>query len=223
MGRHIINALVYVEVDADSPEAAYEHFADGLDEITGLRTLTVQQVEQSVKPFDLPPGAERWREVAADIRFGDDRWESVGQRAWGSYDGSWWWTDGHVCLRCDEPTPADEAVWRRIPDSAFEKAFAAKKRRKRTVAWSAPRQVHHTAAASYAITDTEPRVFLDAKYIRLGEQGSVRQWRIAGAVDPVHGLDADGRLLMIVAPMKVDAKDWEVAKRLSSPSEGDPK
>lgn len=211
MGRHCIEALIYVEVDADGPEEAYEHFADGLDEIPRLHSLEVRKVEQKVKPFDLPPGAERWRDVAADIRFGDDRWESTTQRLCGFHDGSWWWTDGHVLLRCDGHIPADENVWRRIPDEIFTKAFVLKRKRSRTIAWSSPRHVHRTVAARHSLTT--PPVYLDSKYIRLGECGGVTEWRVGNdPLVPVHGVDDDGRLVMVIAPMTCSAQDWEAAK-----------
>lgn len=205
MTRQIIKALLHVEVDASDAEEAYERFVDGLDRIEGLVDLCVNQVEQTEKPYEIPKGAERWGDVAKDIRFSDgfpaladDR------RMWGMYDGSWWWTNGHVMLRCEGAPPTDEQEWRRIPDEKMVEGLKPKTKRQVTTLGDVQKT---NGGTLFRRTKTIPPVSLSDAYCRLLEV-AVTSWLVAKKdVDPVHGLDAEGRLVAIIMPMRIKDED----------------
>lgn len=212
--RQIIKATVIVEVDASSPEEAYENFGDGLDKIDGLYDLMVTAVEQSEKPYAVPAGAERWAAAAKAIRLDDDHENrGDGKRLWGSYDGSWWWTNGHVMLRCEGSAPS-ESEWRRIPDKDFEKAIAPKVPRASAVFGDVERLKY---GAPFRRSKTAPPIAISDDYFILASTAAAAWTAPTDIKSPFCGYDAEGKLVAVVMPMKVDAKDLRNGSREPSP------
>lgn len=197
--RQVINATVRVEVDAEDETEAYERFCDGLDAIVGLVDTTVMHVEQTEKPYHVPTGAERWADAAKEIRFDESRFGD--ERRFGMYDGSWWWTDGHVMLRCEGAPPAAEAgKWRQVPDADVAKAVEGDGARVPShfepVMTESGRQLQRSV--------TVPTVAMTDAFCRLARTRAF-SWRVPeNHRSAIHGLDVEGRLVAVVMPYRLD-------------------
>lgn len=206
MQRFVIEATVHVEVDAKDAETAYEEFCDAIESIDGLVDFTVPKVNQFEKPYEVPAGAEVWGEAAKAIRFEDDfrSARSDGRRLWGRFDGSWWWTNGHVMLRCAGPGPTDAETWRQVEDEKILNAIRVTAARRPAILGDALK-LRYGSVVRRTVGET-PIAMSDA-YYRLAI-AVVRSWEAPLVdTDPFHGLDESGRLVAVVMPMRVKPED----------------
>lgn len=138
-----------------------------------------------------PKGAERWERAALNRGFGADRsWVTT-------LDGSWWWTDGRAMLRCEGEMPPDLEEKPKLRVPAVER---------RPAQWG-PVVLEAFDDGSEGLcresSDTAACVRIDPKYIGLVEEslpGCV--WMIGQWYEPIHALDAEGRLMAIVMGKK---------------------
>lgn len=203
MKRFTIAAMVHVDVEANDEETAYENFCDALDKTDGIRDLSISHVEQVEVPFTWPAGAERWENCARAIRLGDEPGVNRIPVA-GMYDGSWWWSNGHVLLRCEGAMPSDDKTWRLLKAEDVEKAVAPKKARRPT-SWS--EDVRSTASGFMhgRIATEDPNIGVQQRYHTLiNDSLGEATWLIGGAHEPMHVTDREGRLMAVVMPMKTD-------------------
>jgi hypothetical protein len=204
MKRYTIEAMVHVDIEAEDAETAYEHFGDALEEIKGCRDFSVQKVEQKEVAYFWPKGAERWAVAARNIRLGEEPYAAPVTIV-GKYDGSWWWSNGHVLLRCDgEVLSGDGPSFRVLPDGEMVKAFAMKKKR-RPSEWSAvyPTKRGYTRGR---VACEDSGIGIDQRYYALVADtlGEGHTWHIGKPFDPMHITDREGRLMAVVMPMKPD-------------------
>ncbi len=200
--RQVIEAMVYVEIDADSVEEAYEYFSDGLDDIPGLVDLTVTQVNQREKPYDVPVGAEAWGLAAKEVRFDEDHFYRFhdGRKRFGVHDGSWWWTNGHVMLRCDGEPPSDPEKWTLVENPRFEKAFVAEAKRTEATFGDEAKQ----GSLRVRRSTTTPPIGIDGDYYTLAMTRGTKWLVPKKPTAPMYRVEDDGRIVAVVMPVKLD-------------------
>jgi hypothetical protein len=106
-------------------------------------------------PYVRPSGTDRWAPVAEEIRFAE------GMHRWLDGDGCWWWTDGHIAVRCDGTPPADD-IGRKV---ANEIESVVGDHRRDRITWEGPNDDGRMVAK------TDKRVQVSADYVRLVESG----------------------------------------------------
>ncbi len=197
MSRFTIYATIAVEVSAKDDVEAFEHFVDAINvaaDERGIRDITVQHSETKETAFVVPPGAERWAIPCAAIWFSDDR-----KRA-GMWDGSWWWTDGHIALRCEGELPEGFA---RVEEAAFAGAVGDAVPRTATT-WSDDLESKDGDTFKSRRALTRPAIAAQVKFIDLVESclPGVR-WSVPdGELSAVHAYGPDDRLMALVMPVK---------------------
>lgn len=137
------------------------------------------------KTLTAPKGADRWERAALNRGFGADRsWVT-------KHDGSWWWTNGHAMLRCDGEMPTDLEEKPELRTPVIER---------RAVQWGpVVVTVHDEDPDDLHREAVEICVWASPTYLGLVEESipgctwMAGEWR-----DPIHALDADGRLMAIV-------------------------
>jgi hypothetical protein len=110
--------------------------------------------------YQRPAGTDRWGAVADEIRFAesDPRWFPD------AADGVWWWTNGHVALKCTGlPPTADES---RCLPRCLDELTAGERR---VIEWG-PRRRDDEVDVRSVLDD--PRVSVDDRYARLVELGA---------------------------------------------------
>jgi len=203
MKRFTIEALVWVDIEAEDAETAYENFYDGLERIEGTRDCSVSRVEQEEVPYTVPEGMGRWSAAMINVRLG----EEVGARSAGpvegTYDGSWWWSNGHVLLRCEGPAPTGDD-WKHLTPAELEKAIVPKAKRRPT-AWGDV-VVSESGFVHARIAAEDPHIGIQQRYHSTIEEslGPCVTWRVGKKTEPMHAFDSEGRLMAVVMPMLTD-------------------
>ena len=138
------------------------------------------------------PGAERW----GDLRWARDVGKSLAFVD--PAESGWWWSNGHIALRCDGRSPPDAAAPVGEPTVS---ALAGRARRAVVKAWGAPatggRVVTHSPVG-------RPAFCLDARYIEIVERGvmGVARWMTGNTTKDGPALAYEGdRLMALVMPV----------------------
>lgn len=205
MNRFTINAMMALDVVAEDEMTAWDVIFDALGTDANIRNAACQTAETQEVPYtSLPPsGADRWAPAAKWTRFDEDR--GTRKQVWGSQDGSWWWTDGRVMLRCEGLPPADEK-WRRLPEESFATAFEHDEPRRETL-WTYELQARGLSVRTRGRRAiASPGVAIQSCYYDLVARSVADvAWLVGASVHiPIHALDGEGRLVAVVMPMRPD-------------------
>lgn len=205
-GRYYVTGRFSVEVRAtseDEAEALVEDMAYELD----LRGVDVECLSPPAPPpgppppppppapYAVPSGVGPWGPHLEAIRLADGEDRHVGE-----WDGSWWWGNGHLLLRCPGPC---------VPENGGA--------------------VHDVGAVQGVAAEGSRAVWVDgtgddAKAYRCGNVGISRvyhalveagapgcSWWVDGRYDPILAKDAEGRTVAVVMPMSVTLADPEAS------------
>lgn len=203
MKRFILKATVSIDIKAEDEESAYGAFYDAIDELD-CESLDVPAMELAEVPYAVPPGAERWAEGLVALRFGEDT------LMFGMFDGSWWFTNGHVALRCDGEMPSC-AMWMQIPDATLEASLrtAPKVQKVQATDWR-ERGVEAdrgNVTVNVRRATSNPDVAIAQQYYALVANGLPdAKWHIGGPEDLILAHDAKGDLMAVA--MGILVKPW---------------
>lgn len=175
-----------VEVEASS-EAEANRKASEMVENSGYGLFVVGAIATEIR-YDRPPGTDRWASVADEIRFAEDG------HKWVAGDGCWWWTNGHVALRCDGAPPTND--WRVRQSDTIADVVGDHKRDR--IEWQDPN------ARDLRVATKDKRVQAKDDYVRLVECGydDVEWYAVEGDHDepwmvPITAI-AGGELVAVV-------------------------
>lgn len=165
-----------------------------------LDDLSFEGVDIFEVPYLVPLRVAPWETAAREARFAET-FGNGGKGKGGVIDGSWWWTDGAVALRCqgDVVAPGLDVVH---PDT-FARLLDTAERRE--TFWG---PVTFEAGLDVRRSTVDPDTAVQERYIRLiatALPGAA--WKIAGSLDPVH-VHHEGRLMAVVCTVKVPPKTY---------------
>lgn len=143
-----------IEIEADSQAEAERKASEQVEGSSYNYNLCVTSAYATEIKYERPPGTDRWAPVADEIRFAEDA------HRWLAGDDCWWWTNGHVAVRCEGAVPAN--VGRKV-GNAIEKVVGDHKRDR--ISWAAPND------RGLMVAKTDKRVQAKADYVRLVESG----------------------------------------------------
>lgn len=192
MKRATIHAMLTFDIEGEDDEQIAERFADSLgfahDNVEGIHSITCVSSETIDRPFDVPKGAERWA-AFAEIRLDED-----GKRA-AMHDGSWWWTNGHVMLRCDGDPPEG---WRRIENALANEALYKLKQ----LPTSFGEPIKEGDGYEKRIASTDDKIAIQTQYYdRIAAVIPEARWTCTRDLGPIRAFDGD-KLMAIVMPVK---------------------
>lgn len=220
MNRYTIHASVEIDINASNEEEAYEAFSDALTDIEGCRESIVHAVDTKERHYRHPPqGAGMWAAAARRIRLGEEMtWDEPKDIAL-KHDGSWWWSNGHVMVRCEGKAPEG---FKTIPDDTAEAAFGLGDERVPTK-WSRPlKTADSTVMARRSSANTEVAVqdrYYDLIASSLGFGGA--RWLVGKPHQPIHVRDIEERLMAVVMPIKTEGMEADPATLPNSVAPGD--
>jgi hypothetical protein len=203
MPRFNVNAMVAMSIIADTSEHAEDLFCATLSDVRNGVSWHTPVLEVAQAEYEVPAGAERWAAAARYVDFDNDR-ESLPQRLCGHHDGSWWWTNGHVLLRCEGSIPSGDD-WRKIePQSKFVEAFALSEERAPS-GWGD--ELPDSTGSPYLrgrCATANPEFHIQCWYfdlISMSVPDAV--WMVPVRFDaPAHVLDKEGKLVAIVMGLR---------------------
>lgn len=203
MNRFTIYASVEIDIEADDDSDAFAAFADALNDIKGSRDAIVLSSSTVERPYrGAPKGAERWSVAARRIRLGEESTFDEPVDIAVRHDGSWWWSNGHVMLRCEGEAPATMRV---LPAEDGQKAFRLDVERRPTK-WSRPLR-QETGNLSGRRSSVDTALAIQDRYYELVSRslgaGGAR-WLAGAEREPIHVHDIDGRLMAVVMPMNAE-------------------
>ena len=200
MKRYTIDAMLHVDIEAADAEEAYEKVCDWLDTFE-VRDVTIGMVKQEEVPYAVPDGMQRWADAMVNVRLG----EEVGARSEGpvegTYDGSWWWSNGHVLLRCEGPAPTGDD-WKHLTEAEIVKAIAPATKRRPTT-WG---DVVEQGRSHVRVSALDEALGIQQRYHSTIEAslGPGAVWLVGKKTDPMHVVDSEGRLMAVAMGMLVD-------------------
>lgn len=190
-GRYYVTGRFSVEVRAMSEDEAQDLAEDMADDLN-LYGISVEchsppDPPPAPKPYAVPPGVGPWGPHLEAIRLADGDRRDVGE-----WDGSWWWSNGHLALRC--PGPCIPENGGAVHDIGGIKGVADEKA---LATWA-------DGTGDDADAYRCGNVGISRVYRALVEAGAPGcSWWVGGRYDPILAKDAEGRTVAVVMPMSV--------------------
>ncbi|MCL2777762.1 MAG: hypothetical protein FWD73_07130 [Polyangiaceae bacterium] len=205
MGRFKVAAKVEAIVDGEDGYDAIERFDEAICAIEDgdkIKNVGIGGLDLTQIPYVVPPGAERWAKAAEKIRFADEMTLA------GTYDGSWWWTNGHVALRCDGAAPDG---WDLPPGSSMELVVSASTVRKPTEWGPVVRSGNERNDNGRRAFASDSTVVSATYYDMITDSVPGAIWLVGSKIgDSMHVVDKAGKLvaiLMGILPMSFPPLD----------------
>ncbi len=212
MKRFRIEAMISLEVEAADETEAWDEVALSLEH-PSIRDWANQASETTeIKYEGLPAsGADRWAAAAAAAWLDHDDRDWRGQR-FGMYDGSWWWTNGHLMLRCDGAPPTEGSRWSRVPDETIATAIKLDTPRLETSWTDALKSTVGNTREFGRRALAAPAAVVQERYFAIVADSLPGGTWSCGLTQetPFLAHDVEGRLMAVVMPMKSDSVE-EVA------------
>lgn len=150
-------------------------------------------------PYVMPAGTEHWEVGARGTRFAEDQSVAL---VCADDPGHWWWSNGHVALRC-KGTPPEEERTRRPAGRTLAETGKVELPRTRANWRSATtlrgRDVRiAVGVANYSIQED---------YAALVEASGPVTWLVPNELAPAHAIDESGQLVALVMPLRFDPDD----------------
>lgn len=199
MEKYKVRAIVEIEVLAKDGDPS----AMGLDiDVSVGRRAEVVNVEwhltePTVVPYVAPESIGPWLHGAKEARFCEGGSTNVAL-VFPDDPGAWWWSNGHVMLRCDGAPPNGP----RLVNNRTLAGTVVPELKRATIEWSAGGLVHDdTERVRFHRLKGDEVVCLSEKYFRLINSNAPDAWLVAGPTDPVHALK-NGQLIAVAMPIR---------------------
>lgn len=208
MNKYTVTATVTCELAVDAAtRGEAQRKVDDIFSRGDFVDFDIESIVVTEVPYASPIGAERWAAAAKSMRFAEDF-----DRRFLLRHGSWWWTNGHVALRCDGAVPEG---WTPISDAGERTAEAMDPGvvERKAAAFGPETYVYdqRSTGTGYRVLGV-PSLGINKIYRDLIESSVPGARWLAGPLysHALHVIDADGALVAVVAGMRADDEEFQI-------------